>query len=256
MYVSTFECINESQESNRRNTSSAWSFEITTILSGLISTVALDAHVIALNLAAFLFLSFPFAIGIAASIRVGQLIGQGKAVDAQRSSKASYFLTLVFTTILIVIIVPLKDSLGSLFTINEEVKNLVAEIIPIWCTFMIGDSVQAVSGGVLRGLGKQKVVLFLNILAFWVLGVPIGATLTFAAGLGVFGLWWGLVIGIYSTAVIGILLLRFRTDWRKEAEKTIRRLSTLGQSTKREGENGREMIQEHAEIIDDEKGAA
>jgi len=235
----------------------SWSFEITTILSGLISTVALDAHVIALNLAAFLFLSFPFAIGIAASIRVGQLIGQRKAVDAQRSSKVSYFLTLVFTTILIVIIVPLKDSLGSLFTINEEVKDLVAEIIPIWCTFMIGDSVQAVSGGVLRGLGKQKVVLFLNILAFWVLGVPIGATLTFAAGLGVFGLWWGLVIGIYSGAVIGILLLRFRTDWRKEAEKTIRRLSTLGQSTKREGENDREMIQEHAEImIVDEKGAA
>eukprot|EP00985_Skeletonema_marinoi_P033259 scaffold40855_cov204-Skeletonema_marinoi.AAC.2 len=151
----------------------AWSFEVTTILSGLLGTVELDAHVICLNMATFLFLSFPFAIGIAASIRVGQLIGELKPVDAQRSTRMSFLLTLVFQIILIAIIVPFKDSLGGLFTSDEDVANLVADIIPIWCVFMIGDSVQAVTGGVLRG-------------------VPIGAALTFAAGLGVFGLWWGL----------------------------------------------------------------
>ena len=214
----------------------AWSFEITTILSGLLGTIELDAHVICLNMAAFLFLSFPFAIGIAASIRVGQLIGEQKPVDAQRSTRMSFLLTLVFQIILIAIIVPFKDSLGSLFTSDEDVANLVAEIIPIWCVFMIGDSIQAVTGGVLRGLGKQKLCLLLNILGFWVLGVPLGATLTFAAGLGVFGLWWGLVIGIYCTAIIGMLILRFSMDWRKEAEKSIRRLSTLTtRSTKHNG---------------------
>ncbi|KAK1741501.1 multidrug and toxic compound extrusion (MATE) family protein [Skeletonema marinoi] len=214
----------------------AWSFEVTTILSGLLGTVELDAHVICLNMATFLFLSFPFAIGIAASIRVGQLIGELKPVDAQRSTRMSFLLTLVFQIILIAIIVPFKDSLGGLFTSDEDVANLVADIIPIWCVFMIGDSVQAVTGGVLRGLGKQKLCLLLNILGFWVLGVPIGAALTFAAGLGVFGLWWGLVIGIYCTAIIGILILRFRMDWRKEAEKSIKRLSTLtSRSTKHNG---------------------
>ncbi len=205
----------------------AWTFEVTTILSGLIGTIELDAHVICLNIATFLFLSFPFAIGIAASIRVGQLIGEQKPADAQRSTRMSFLLTLVFQITLIVIIVPFKDSLGSLFTIDQDVANLVAEIIPIWCVFMIGDSVQAVTGGVLRGLGKQKLCLLLNILGFWALGVPIGATLSFAGDVGVFGLWWGLVIGIYCTAIIGILILRFRVDWRKEAEKSIKRLSTL-----------------------------
>ena len=64
----------------------AWSFEITTILAGLLGTVALDAHIITLTIATFIFLSFPFAIGIAASIRVGQLIGDSKAKAAKRSS--------------------------------------------------------------------------------------------------------------------------------------------------------------------------
>ena len=147
------------------------------------------------------------------------MIGERKSADAQRSAQTSFLLALVFQFILIAIMLPFKDSLGKLFTIDDDVANLVAEIIPIWCIFMIGDSVQAVTGGVLRGLGRQKLTLMLNILGFWVLGVPIGAALTFAAGLGVFGLWWGLVIGIYCTAIIGILILRFRMDWRKEAEK-------------------------------------
>jgi MATE family multidrug resistance protein len=225
----------------------AWSFEITTILSGLLGTIELDAHVICLNMAAFLFLSFPFAIGIAASIRVGQLIGEQKPVDAQRSTRMSFLLTLVFQIILIAIILPFKNSLGSLFTSDEDVANLVSDIIPIWCVFMIGDSIQAVTGGVLRGLGKQKLCLLLNILGFWVLGVPLGATLTFAAGLGVFGLWWGLVIGIYCTAIIGMLILRFSMDWRKEAEKSIRRLSTLTtRSTKHNGNVDIDAIVEDA----------
>jgi MATE family multidrug resistance protein len=233
-------------------TAEAWSFEITTILSGIIGTVELDAHVISLNMAAFLFLSFPFAIGIAASIRVGQLIGEQKAVDAQRSARTSFLLTVAFQIIFIAIVVPFKDSLGRLFTTDEEVTSLVAEIIPIWCMFMIGDSIQAVTGGVLRGLGRQKLCLLLNILGYWVLGVPMGATLSFAASLGVFGLWWGLVIGIYSTAVIGILILRFRMDWRKEAAKSIKRLSTLTRhSTKHNGNVDIDEILQDAEIEDE-----
>ena len=48
----------------------SWSFEITTILAGLLGTVALDGHAVTLNIASFIHLSFPFAVGIATSIRV------------------------------------------------------------------------------------------------------------------------------------------------------------------------------------------
>ena len=61
----------------------AWSFEVTTIMVGLLGAVALDAHIITSTISTFIFLSFPFAIGIAASIRVGQLIGDQKLKDAQ-----------------------------------------------------------------------------------------------------------------------------------------------------------------------------
>jgi len=186
----------------------AWSFEITTIMAGLLGTVALNAHIITLTIATFIFLSFPFAIGTAASIRVGQLIGDQKSKDAQRSSHTSFFFSAITQAILIVILWPCKDILGNLMSSDEDVAHLVSQLIPISCVFMMGDAFQATTGGVFRGLGRQKLVLWLNILGFWMLAVPLGAILTFVVGLGVFGLWWGMVIGIYLSSIIGMWYLR------------------------------------------------
>lgn len=207
----------------------AWSFEITTILAGLLGTVPLDAHTITLTIATFIFLSFPFAIGIAASIRVGQLIGDQKSKDAERSSHTSLFLSTITQAVLILILWPCSDILGDLFSSDEDVSHLVSQLIPISCIFMMGDACQATAGGVLRGLGRQKLVLWLNILGFWILAVPIGAILTFPLGQGVFGLWWGMVIGIYISGAVGLLFLH-RVDWPLEARKTMKRLSTIASS--------------------------
>jgi MATE family multidrug resistance protein len=206
---------------------SQWSFEVTTILAGLLGVIPLGAHIITLSISTVLFLSFPFAIGIAASIRVGQLIGEQRAEDARRSSHASFLFSGIIQTILTVILLLCKDVLGGLFSNDEEVANLVSELIPISCLFMMGDAIQATISGVFRGLGRQKFVLLLNILGFWVCAVPIGAVLTFVVDIGVAGLWWGFNIGIYASSAVGIWFLRMRVDWNLEAKKAMKRLSTL-----------------------------
>jgi MATE family multidrug resistance protein len=182
----------------------AWSFEITTILAGLISTVALDAHVVTLSIATLIYLSFPFAVGIATSIRVGQLIGEGNPADAKRSCLVAYGVNFVVQVILIIVVLSCSRILGELFSSDEEVADLIEKLIPLSCIFMMGDAFQANTGGAMRGLGRQQLVLLLNILGFWVLAMPIGAILTFVLDVGVAGLWWGFTIGIYSAALIGI----------------------------------------------------
>jgi MATE family multidrug resistance protein len=236
-------------------TAEAWSFEITTILAGLLGTTELDAHIITLTIATFIFLSFPFAVGIAASIRVGQLVGDGSAADARRSGIISLVLSVCIQAVLVGILLPCNELLGQLFSSDPDVAELVAFLIPISCVFMMGDAAQATIGGVLRGLGRQKLVLFLNILGFWVLAVPLGSILTFVVDLGVVGLWWGMVIGIYSSSFIGILFLKFRVDWKLETRKALKRVSTLstahGKSTlKYQVEDGAvsEMVADSADV--------
>ena len=54
------------------------------LLMGLISTTALAAHQIALQVAAILFM-VPFGIGMAATVRVGHAIGRGDAGAVRRA---------------------------------------------------------------------------------------------------------------------------------------------------------------------------
>ena len=203
----------------------AWSFEITTILAGLLGTISLDAHIITLSIAAFVSFSFPFAVGLATSLRVGQLIGEGRSGDAKRSSIVAYAINIIIQLVLIAILLPCSKLLGDLFSNDDEVSELVAKLVPISCIFMLGDAVLAITGGVMRGLGKQSLVLKLNIVAFWVLAIPIGSLMTFATDMGVIGVWWGFVVGIYSAAAIGIYILK-RINWGDEGNNAKLRISS------------------------------
>jgi MATE family multidrug resistance protein len=202
----------------------AWSFEITTVLAGLMGTTELDAHVVTLSIATFIYMSFPFAIGLAASIRTGHLVGGGRWRDAIRSCVVATTSSILIQALLIAFLVPLRSYLSDAFVNDEEVASVTEELILLSSIFMLGDSVQACIGGVLRGLGRQNFVFFLNVIGFWVLAVPIGALLAFPGNQSVHGLWMGMSIGIYTSACIGVAILR-KIDWKREVSKAQTRIS-------------------------------
>src|SRR3954464_10243804 len=69
------------------------------LLMGLISTTALAAHQIALQVAAILFM-VPFGIGMAATIRVGHAVGGGNAPAVDRAGFVAIGLSIVFMSIM------------------------------------------------------------------------------------------------------------------------------------------------------------
>lgn len=50
----------------------------------------------------------------------------------------------------------------------------------VWC-------VQAVTGGILRGAGKQRIGAICNLVGYYCIGIPIGLSLMFAAKMGIVG---------------------------------------------------------------------
>lgn len=58
---------------------------------------------------------------------------------------------------------------------------------PAMFTLRIVLCLQCTSGGILRGSGNQKVGAIINAIGYYVLGLPIGISLMFAANLGVIG---------------------------------------------------------------------
>ena len=209
----------------------AWFFEVATYLASFLGTASLDAHVVMLNICSFTFLSVPFALGIAASIRVRQSLGAGRAEEASATARATIVLVVVVMSSLAVLKVAFRSVLGYLFTTDPEVVARVAALAPIAAVFQLSDGTQAAIAGVMRGQGRQALVAGLNLAGFWVIGLGVGVFLTFGPPrLGVRGLWWGLVVGLTATSLLGTFML-WRTDWTAQAAAAVERSGAKDRET-------------------------
>lgn len=152
----------------------AWSFETTTLLAGLIGVVPLASHMVLINTIGFTFLSFPFALGIASSIRIGWLLGAGSARAAKHSGEVCFVLMVGFMLVLSLAKIAARHQLGRIFSEDAAVIATVADLVFIAAVFQLSDGVQAAVAGILRGMGRQKEVAGLNFIGFWVIGIAFG----------------------------------------------------------------------------------
>uniref|UniRef100_A0AAQ6AFD0 Multidrug and toxin extrusion protein n=1 Tax=Amphiprion ocellaris TaxID=80972 RepID=A0AAQ6AFD0_AMPOC len=100
---------------------------------------------------------------------------------------------------------------------NIEQARLSCKV-PIITTFIIACFVGAVTGGVLRGAGKQTIGAMCNLVGYYIIGLPIGVSLMFAAKMGVVGMWTGLTVSVFVQSTFFIVYL-YRLDWKKAADE-------------------------------------
>lgn len=73
----------------------------------------------------------------------------------------------------------------------------------LFCLSIAGEGANTVLAGVMRGCGRQKIGATINLVTYWVFGLPIACLLAFPGKLGALGLWTGLA----CTASIQALLM-------------------------------------------------
>lgn len=205
-------------------------FEATTIMASFLGIVSLGAHSIALAVNTFLFVSFPFAIGNGASILIGNSVGEGKAVEASRSCHVSLALSYLVILTLVTVLLIWRQELAGLFSSDEEITEVLSHLIPIMCVFLVSDASVATAGGIFRGIGKQKWILSINMFGSWILAMPVAGCLAFKTSLGIYGLWWGMSVGVLFSAFACQFVLNWRIDWDSECSKAEQRLSFMSLS--------------------------
>jgi MATE family multidrug resistance protein len=96
-----------------------------------------------------------------------------------------------------------------MYTPDEQAIALAATILPIAGAFQLFDGTQVVGCGVLRGMGRTRPAAVFNVVGYWLLGLPLGWWFGVRIGwLG--GLWWGLVLGLATVALLLGLWIRVR----------------------------------------------
>jgi multidrug resistance protein, MATE family len=179
------------------------------LLMGLISTTALAAHQIALQIAAILFM-VPFGIGMAATVRVGHAVGRGDAPAVRRAGFIATGLGIVFMSAMTLVVILERFAIARLFLgeATDATAELTATLLLVGATFFVADGIQTVAAGSLRGMNDTRMPLLFAIIGYWLIGFTCACGLGFWTPLGAIGVWIGLSCG---TAVYALLLiLRFR----------------------------------------------
>ncbi len=181
-----------------------WGFNVTVLIVGWLGTQAMAAHMVALNLAAAAFM-IPLGIAAAATTRVGNLLGANEpwAVSAWLAVGLGAGVMCVSGALFLMV----PESLVGLYTDDPKVVVLAAALLPIAALFQVADGVQAVAGGVLRGLADVRVPAVVLVVSYWVLGLPLGAWWAVDGEMGPQGVWWGLVLALSLTSVAFCLRL-------------------------------------------------
>ena len=186
-------------------------FSVTGVLMGLIGSVELAAHQIAIQSAS---VTFTVAIGVslATSVRVGQAVGRGEAAQIRL---AGYLGIALSGGVLLLAAGLFRFAPGAVISlyldtrdpVNAEVVRLATLYLGVAALFQLFDGVQVGAAGALRGLRDTRVPMVISLVAYWFIGMPVGVGLAFVAGFAGQGLWFGLVLGLAAAAVL--LLRRF-----------------------------------------------
>ncbi|KAG8984206.1 hypothetical protein FRB93_006694 [Tulasnella sp. JGI-2019a] len=206
-----------------------WSWELVGLAASLLGPVTLASQSVLLVSTSTSY-QLSFAISAGASVRIGNLLGAGHAVQAEVSSHMSFLLIVLVSCLNSTVFLVFRHKWAYLFNNDLEVVVMVARVLPLVALFQVLDGVGAMIGAVLRVTGRQFTGALLNLTGYYVVGIPTGLILTFYFTeweLGLLGLWIGLSIALTYTAIFGLWYCH-RTDWSGEVEKVRTRLKAGG----------------------------
>ncbi|MFI5280533.1 MAG: MATE family efflux transporter [Gemmatimonadales bacterium] len=186
-------------------------FGLVGLLMGWMGTRQMAGHQIALNIASFTFM-VPLGVSGAAAVLVGNAVGRGDAAEARRAAAAGLICGAGFMAVSAAGMLAAPAFFARLYTSDVAVAAMAAALIPLAGVFQVFDGIQVVSIGILRGVADTRWPMIVNILGFWLIGLPVSLWLGFRTDLGPRGLWWGLVLGLALVAVMLLLRARNRLD--------------------------------------------
>jgi MATE family multidrug resistance protein len=173
-------------------------FSLASALAGSLGAEVAAAHQIAIGMISFTFMA---ALGVsgATAVRVGYAVGAG--VSPRRVGILGILLGGAAMSVGVAAFTGAPEAIVSLFTRDEHVAAVGVQLLRIAAVFQLFDGVQSVAAGALRGAGDVRFPFIANVVAHWLVGLPLSLVLAFALHGGAQGLWWGLTAGLIVVAV-------------------------------------------------------
>lgn len=178
-------------------------FSVAGLVMTQYGTEIIAAHQAAVSFAS-LFYGFPLSISTAATIAVGYEVGAQKFGEAKTYSYIARGIAIVVAIIISSYTFTHLDQIANLYTNDPNMVSLIGTFLAYAVFFTIIDAFGTPLQGVLRGYKDVKIISTIAIACYWGASVPIAAFFMYALDWGPYGVWMGLLGGVF-VAVLGYI---------------------------------------------------
>jgi MATE family multidrug resistance protein len=162
------------------------------------------SHQIANNFCSMVFM-LPLSIGLAATIRVGHLMGANDVRELKKAVATAIQIGLLLAVGIALMTLLLRHWVAAQYSTDPAVLELAAAILVLACFYQLSDAVQVICSCTLRGLKYTKPIFYITFIAYWPIGFGLGCVLGLTdylgPAMGAQGFWIGIIIGLTVAAI-------------------------------------------------------
>lgn len=183
-------------------------FVIAGLMAGSFGKEQIDAHGIALSIAAFTYM-FGSGIGSASTIRSGMYRAQNNWIEIRQASMASIKLVLFIMGALGLLLLLLNTILPLAFSNEPVIIHLASSLLIIAAMFQLFDGLQVTIIGILRGLEDTRMPTYITLVGYWIIALPLAYLFAFTFKWETIGIWIALLISLAFVAISLYLRLNY-----------------------------------------------
>ena len=184
-------------------------FSLVAIFVGWLGTKPLAAHQIMLTVSMF-FYNIYLGIATAISIRVSHFAGMKEWRAIVDVTKSGFFIIIAIAAFMAVPVYTFRYDIGSLFSDDPLVGQLVAlTVIPL-ILYQISDALQCSIANALRGLGEMRLLMWAAFFAYFVVSLPLSWLLGIQFGFGLVGIWSAFPVCLTVAGVLYFIILKVK----------------------------------------------
>ncbi|XP_073156213.1 protein DETOXIFICATION 25-like [Henckelia pumila] len=201
-----------------------WYYAILVLVAGYMkdAEVAISAFSVCTNINGWEFMICLGLLG-AACVRVANELGRGDAKAVTFSIKVVLSTSVALGVFFWILCLVFGRKIGYVFSNDENVAQTVSDLSILLAFSVLFNSIYPVLSGVAVGAGLQGTVAILNVVCYYLIGLPIGLVLGYVTNLQVKGLWVGMLCGVIAET-LALSLMMWRINWDEEVLKASARL--------------------------------
>ncbi len=182
-------------------------FTLIALFIASLGEVTVAAHQVALNYTSILFM-LPLSLSMALTVRVGNVLGQGRPGHARRVAWHGIAVSLAIALLNGLLLHVTAQPVIALYTNDAEVARLALSLVVLAMCYQVSDSLQVNLAGALRGYKDTRIIMLITLASYWLIGMAGGHWLGtrgvpgLSGPLGVQGYWIGLIAGLTAAALM------------------------------------------------------